>query len=219
MRPEQLDRLLIQGPAGDLAVKVESARGFVQPVTFVMCHPHPLFQGSMDNKVVTTMTKLFNGLGIKTIRFNYLGVGDSAGKYGRGVGETDDALAVIEWARAQDPNHEIWLGGFSFGGAVAYRAAMPAKVEQLLTLAPGVATLDLSDAVEPDMPWVVMHSQDDEVVPIQPVLAWLQQRQCAYDLIKWVGVSHFFHGQLVALRRKLEPIYRQRLPVSQENVG
>ncbi len=203
----------IVGPAGQLQLVVEQVETGRCPVTFVMCHPHPLFQGTMDNKVVTTLTKMFNRLGVKTIRFNYRGVGQSEGRYDRGVGETEDTIAVIEWARQQDPQHEIWLGGFSFGGYIAYRAAGQCDVKQLLTLAPGVASHDVSNLPEPSMPWVVVHSQLDEIIPIQSVLDWLAKHDTAYDFIKFSDASHFFHGQLIALRNKLAPIYQARLPV------
>lgn len=206
------ETLLITGPAGELQVAVEAPTRAAYAVTFVMCHPHPLFQGTMDNKVVTTVTKMFNRLGVKTVRFNYRGVGQSEGSYDRGIGETQDALAVINWAQQQDPNHQIWLGGFSFGGYVAYRAAGCADIKQLLTLSPGVASHDVEGLPEPSMPWVVVHSQADEITPIGPVLDWLAKHDEAYDFIKLKEASHFFHGQLITLRNKLAPIYQVRLP-------
>ncbi len=127
-RPPLAERVRIPGPAGDLEALLETPQaetGALPAVRAfaVVCHPHPLYGGTMDNKVVYTLARAFQQCGAPAIRFNYRGVGSSAGTYDEGRGETADALAVIAYGRKRWPQAALWLGGFSFGGAVAVRAA------------------------------------------------------------------------------------------------
>ena len=198
----------ITGPAGTLELIIEAPRTQALPVLFLMCHPHPLYDGSMHNKVVTTTCRAMQELGLTTCRFNFRGVGNSEGEYGEGTGEQADALAVAQWLAAQAPEATLWLGGFSFGGYVAYSIAEQLGPAQLLTLAPGITRFDLSQTPEPSMPWLVVQSDADEVIEPDAVWQWLQTQTCSYTLIKLHGVSHFFHGQLIALRQRLIEYYR-----------
>lgn len=203
--------MLITGPQGKLELAVEPTNNLTAPISFIMCHPHPLQQGTMDNKVVTTMTRLFAKLGAHAVRFNYRGVGKSEGTYGEGVGETEDLLAVIDWVKSQYPHHQIWLGGFSFGCWVAYAASQRVQAQQLLTVAPAISSMDYSHLDAPTIPWTVVVPDADEVVDAKATLHWLAEHPSSYQLIKMQGVSHFFHGQLIALRELLSPIYQARL--------
>ena len=116
----QTERLEATGPAGRIQVLRDQPQG--TPVgTAVIAHPHPLFGGTMDNKVVQTLARAFLQLGHRTVRFNFRGVGGSAGAWDEGRGEVDDALAVI--AAQRDASLPLWLGGFSFGAYVASQAA------------------------------------------------------------------------------------------------
>src|SRR4051794_7168959 len=103
----------------------------------VIAHPHPLFGGTMDNKVVTTLAKAFVDAGCATYRFNFRGVGATGGKHDEGRGETDDMVAVIAHARASVSHVPLYLAGFSFGGAVATRASERLEFKQLVLVAPG----------------------------------------------------------------------------------
>jgi len=128
LRPPHAERLSLAGPAGPLQALIETAVTEVegpQPVSAfaVVCHPHPLYGGTMDNKVVYTVARALEQLGAPAIRFNFRGVGASAGSYDEGRGETADALAVIAYGRRRWPHAALWLAGFSFGGAVAVGAA------------------------------------------------------------------------------------------------
>src|SRR5471032_446491 len=120
---------MIPGPAGQLQALIETPRdaeGMPAPPVrafAVVCHPHPLYGGTMDNKVVYTVARAFQQCAAPAIRFNYRGVGSSAGTYDEGRGESADTLAVIEYGAKRWPQAALWLGGFSFGGAVAVRAA------------------------------------------------------------------------------------------------
>lgn len=187
----------IVGPAGVLEAAIDSsARPAV--ATAVICHPHPLQQGTMSNKVVTTVARAFARLGADAVRFNFRGVGASAGRYADGVGERDDALAVVAWCRERWPNRPLYLGGFSFGGAVAAAIAARVAPAGLVTVAPPVDRL-ATDFVPPACPWLLIHGAADEVVPPQPVLEWCAKLPTPPRIVLLPGVGHFFHGYLPAL--------------------
>src|SRR5438552_13678872 len=103
----------IPGPAGALEAKTTRPAGEAKG-TAVVCHPHPLYGGTMENKVVHTLARSFDDLALQTVRFNFRGVGASAGVFAQGIGETGDVLAVLNWVRARVPGN-LWLAGFSFG--------------------------------------------------------------------------------------------------------
>jgi alpha/beta superfamily hydrolase len=187
----------IAGPAGVLEAAIDvSAPPAV--ATAVICHPHPLQQGTMSNKVVTTVARAFARLGADAVRFNFRGVGASAGRYADGVGERDDALAVVAWCRERWPNRPLYLGGFSFGGAVAAAIAARVAPAGLVTVAPPVDRL-ATDFVPPACPWLLIHGAADEVVPLEPVLEWCAKLQAPPRIVLLPGVGHFFHGHLRAL--------------------
>jgi alpha/beta superfamily hydrolase len=181
---------IIQGPVGDLELKYH--QGSNQKL-FVMCHPHPLYQGTMENKVVNIAIKAMADLGFSTVRFNYRGVGKSQGVYGKGEGEFQDLLAVVEWAMqnllptpAHSPgrnlsNHEknqkLYLGGFSFGCYVAYRGAGVLNPERLLMIAPAIQHMDFDALPAPTMPWLVIQGEADEVVSAEATYVFLEKHQ------------------------------------------
>ena len=190
-------RIEIRGPAGVLEAALDAA---AQPAlaTAVICHPHPLQAGTMNNKVVTTLSRAFTRLGADTVRFNFRGVGGSAGSYADGLGEREDALAVREWCRERWPERRLYLGGFSFGGAVAAAIAARATPDGLVTVAPAVDRL-LRDFVAPSCPWLLVHGDADDVVPARPVLEWAATLTAPPRTVVLPGVGHFFHGRLPAL--------------------
>ena len=169
----------------------------------VICHPHPLMQGTMNNKVVTTTSRAFNQLGLIAVRFNYRGVGKSEGEYGHIVGECEDLQTVVEWVRKTYPGRDIWLAGFSFGSFIAYKMANKLDAKQLLCIAPAIHERLYQDAEEPAMPLTLIVPDADEVVSVEKTFDWLRQVKCSYQLIKLAGVSHFFHGQLMVLKQLL----------------
>jgi alpha/beta superfamily hydrolase len=135
--------VLIDGPAGRLEARVEDpAPGSGPRVVGVVCHPHPLFGGTLQNKVVHTLARTLQELAAPTVRFNFRGVGASEGVHDDGRGEVDDALAVIAWARARWECEPLWLAGFSFGAAVALHACATARPAALVTVAPPVKRPD-----------------------------------------------------------------------------
>jgi alpha/beta superfamily hydrolase len=196
--------LHLPGPVGALeaVTSCPSNPGSVN-ATAVVCHPHPVQGGTMHNKVAYTLARSFNDLGLRTVRFNFRGVGASAGSFADGEGETEDALAVIDWVRGLRPRDEIWLAGFSFGGYVATRAASQRPTAQLVTIAPAVHLYDFAHLPRPAAPWLVVQGDADEVVSVDAVRAWAAQVQPPPDLVVLDGVDHFFHRRLHDLREVL----------------
>ncbi len=197
----QTRRLQVQGPV-DAIECVLSETGDGTPVrgVAVLCHPHPLHGGTMDNKVVQTLARAFVQLGYRAVRFNFRGVGGSGGKWDDGRGETDDALAVI--AATREPGRPLALGGFSFGGYVAacaaQRLAEVDPVERLVLVGPATSRYAL-----PPVPadTIVVHGEADDVVPLQSTLDWARPQ--AWPVIVLPGVGHFFHGQLTQLKTQV----------------
>ena len=178
MSPPRPQPLVLAGPAGPLQAVVEDPRepGAPSAAAYaVVCHPHPLHGGSMDNKVATTLARSFHELGVPTIRFNFRGVGDSAGQFDDGVGETNDALAAVAYGRERWPGAALWLAGFSFGGHVALRASRQAGGDvatRLVTVAPAFTRYYASPSAlpMPACPWLIVQGDADEVIAPQEVM-------------------------------------------------
>lgn len=196
------EALTIAGPAGQIEALLESPPGDNPRRVAVICHPHPLHQGTFMNKVVHTLSRAMNDLGIPAIRFNFRGVGASEGKYADGIGEADDALAVVDWAAQRWPEAGLCLLGFSFGGMVAARAALTAGPEQLVTVAPAANRMAaLLEGRQPRCPWLIVQGDADDVVDCGEVVDWVNQLEPGPQLIVVPDTGHFFHGRLTILRQ------------------
>lgn len=197
------------GPAGAIACAIDEPAAAPIGVA-VLCHPHPQHGGTMDNKVVQTLARAFLQLGYRTVRFNFRGVGESAGAWDEGRGEVDDAQAVI--AAHRDPALPLALGGFSFGGFIAASAAARlaegARAERLVLVGPATSRFDVP-AVPADT--VVIHGEADDVVPLAATLDWARPQ--ALPVIVFSGVGHFFHGQLTLLKNQVVQAWH-RFPTS-----
>jgi alpha/beta superfamily hydrolase len=204
-------RALIAGAAGK--IEVASAVPESPRAIAVIAHPHPLFGGTMDNKVITTLAKAFVDTGAATFRFNFRGVGATEGVHDEGRGETEDMLAVIEHARRTLGELPLQLAGFSFGGAVAVRASDRVEFTQLVLVAPGFRRITghgmgaAPDPADPNLGapgrhttrnTVVVHGDLDETVPLSDSLAWAGAREIAVAVVP--GGEHFFHRKLHVLR-------------------
>lgn len=201
MQSSNESNFLIPGPAGQLEIITTSSPKNNSPIS-IICHPHPLHGGTMQNKVVTTLAKTFRELEYSTVRFNFRGIGKSTGAYDHGIGETEDLLAVIAWVKKVLPNQKIYLAGFSFGACVAIKVATEIVPEKLICVAPGIEHFDVSNLQIP-CPWILVQGEQDEVVPPQVVFAWMKSQTIQPEVISIEGATHFFHGKLVELRERL----------------
>lgn len=197
---------LINGACGqiELRVSVPENNQSNQVKLAVVSHPHPLYGGTMNNKVVTTMEKAFASLGYHVVAYNFRGVGKSEGEYDSGEGEQDDLIKVIAWARKELGAAEVLLGGFSFGSYVTLKALPKIDaVDAICTIAPPVGLYDFTKIATVTVPWVIVQGGQDEVVDVAEVTDWVKGLENKPDLLWREKSSHFFHGELVWLRRML----------------
>jgi uncharacterized protein len=209
------ESLMLQGPVGDLEARVDfpaAGQGTdpLLPAAFaVVCHPHPLFGGALTNKVVHTLARAFTDVGMPSLRFNFRGVGMSAGTHDEGRGEVQDVLAAVRYGHARWPQARLWLAGFSFGAAVAVRASGEARPAGLVAVAPAVDRLDIA-AVMPACPWLVLLGDADDVVSPQRMLEWARGRRPEPVTQVLAGAGHFFHGRLPELRDRVTAFLNER---------
>lgn len=209
------ERVLFDGPAGAIEVFIEPQDGAASGIALV-AHPHPLFGGSADNKVVTTLARSFRENGCHTLRPNFRGVGGSQGEHDHGGLETDDLLAVIDQALARFGDLPLFLGGFSFGAFVVARLARQLAARGqvaawmvLVGTATGTVTGARSYATEPvPADTLVIHGSKDEIVPLANVLAWAEPQELPVLVIP--GADHFFHRRLHLLRNAIHRAWTPR---------
>jgi alpha/beta superfamily hydrolase len=199
-RPPRAEPLRIDGPAGPIEALLEDPQAQSATGFGVVCHPHPLYGGSMINKVVFTVARALQEQGMPTVRFNYRGVGQSAGQYDEGRGETADALAVVAWGRERWPGVPLTLAGFSFGSMVALLATPAAQPAELITVAPAVSNARFSAIERPACPWLIIQGMADEVVDYVQVEAFAARFAPPPVLRLLPGIDHFFNGHLPELR-------------------
>lgn len=192
--------VVFAGPAGQLEGLLDKPATAPRALA-VVCHPHPLQQGAMTNKVAYILARAFNDLGALSLRFNFRGVGNSAGRYDEGNGETDDALAALDWLAGEHPGLPLWLGGFSFGAYVALRAQSQRPVERLVTVAPAVERFAAAALELPRMPWLLIQGDADDVVSPQATYDWIAGLATKPELVVIKGAGHFFHGRLNDVRK------------------
>lgn len=193
-----------RGAAGALeGLLVEPIEGKADTVA-VVCHPHPLHHGTMNNKVVHTLAKTFAARGMAVLRFNFRGVGESEGGYDEGRGEAADAQAALDWMQARHPGAAAWMAGFSFGSFVALQVAQATPLAGLILVAPPVERFAFSDFQQPECPWLVVQGDADDVVALDEVLAWVDGLYPGPALTIMNDVGHFFHGHLTELRATIE---------------
>jgi uncharacterized protein len=194
------ETVVIEGPVGALEAIVDTPATADTSRVAVICHPHPVYGGTMTNKVAHMLARSFNEFGLPAVRFNYRGVGASAGTYDEGNGETDDALAVLDWAAQRWPGAQLWLGGFSFGGSVAIRAAVARDAQRLVTVAPAVQRISVDNTRLPRCPWLLVQGDNDELVDAAEMQRWVASLESPPEVSLLPGVDHFFHGRLNELR-------------------
>jgi uncharacterized protein len=213
-RPPLPHSVEIAGPAGRIEARLEDpvADGQGHAVVGVLCHPHPLHGGTMQNKVVHTAARAMQEAGAATVRFNFRGVGRSEGDYDDGRGELDDALAVVAWARDRFACDALWLGGFSFGAAVALQAAVRgARPARLVTIAPPVGRIIVQPVARPRCEWLIVQGDRDELVDLGDVRDWAAGYDPPPELLVVPDAEHFFHGKLVELRAGILQFCREEV--------
>jgi uncharacterized protein len=195
LRSSTLQKALIDGPAGKLELAINDP-GSSRVGIALIAHPHPLRGGTLDNKVVQTLAKAFFGLGYYCVRPNFRGVGESEGSFGEGIGETEDLLAAAQFAKRQADDLAFVLSGFSFGAFVQTRVCQRLAARKLVLVGPAVGRFPVGD-VPPDT--LVIHGEEDEVVPLAEVMDWAQPREIPVVVVP--GATHFFHRKLNVLAR------------------
>ncbi len=194
----------VTGPEGLIETRLDlPAQGAAPLGVAVLCHPHPLYGGTLDNKVVHTLARTMNELGLAALRFNFRGVGASRGRYAEGIGEQDDLRAVLDAAGAYWPGLPLWLGGFSFGAYVSVAVAAGRPPAQLVSIAPPVNLFDFTAISRPDCPWLIVQGGADDIVPAPAVRHWLEGLDVPPAYVELADAGHFFHGRLNQLRELL----------------
>lgn len=200
--PKEETTLFLTGPVGQIEVIATPSANDVA-ATAIICHPHPLFGGTMNNKVVTTLARAFQDMGLRTVRFNFRGVGKTAGTFDNGNGETDDTRVIVEWVKQQFPQDAIWMAGFSFGSFVAAKTASIIHAAQLISIAPPVMRFPFADLPPMTCPWLIVQGETDDVVVPDEVYHFVENTRPKPTLIRMPGVGHFFHGKLLELRENI----------------
>jgi len=199
LKPQRAERLPVDGEAGPLEVVINApatARALA-----CIAHPHPLYGGTLDNKVVQTLAKAAFLLDCVAVRMNFRGVGASAGTHDNGEGETQDWLAVLSAARSRFGPLPVLLAGFSFGAFVQSRVAQLMIKAQppprgLVLIAPAVGRFAVETV---DLDTLVVHGDEDDVVMLPDVFAWAKPQQQPITVLP--GAGHFFHGYLPTLQQ------------------
>jgi alpha/beta superfamily hydrolase len=200
----RLQAVSIPGPAGRLEGLIQEREPAPPGFVALVCHPHPRYGGTMHNKVCHRVASTLHDLGGAVLRFNFRGVGHSAGVYDRGEGELEDARAALGFLRARHPAARAWVAGFSFGAWVAARlAASEAGVERMILVAPPVGTSSFEALRGSPVPKHVFQGSADTVCPLASLErefpTWAEPR----ELIRVPGATHFFDRQLGALAEAL----------------
>ena len=206
----RLVSLTLAGPAGPLEALLTERDGERASIAAVVCHPHPLYGGTMHNKVVHRVAATLHGLGAAVLRFNFRGVGKSAGGHDRGAGELDDARAALGVLHERLPEARLWVAGFSFGAWIAARlAAKTPEIEKLILVAPGIRTSSFAAMHECTTPKLVLQGTADDTCPLEDLErefpSWAEPKR----LEKIEGASHFFDRQLGALGERLAIAVRE----------
>jgi alpha/beta superfamily hydrolase len=211
--PDTETTLTLPGPAGALELAVDlpkpdaARRGFA-----VVAHPNPPEGGTMHNKVVTMCARALTESGLPAVRFNFRGVGASAGEFDGGRGEVLDMLAVVQWAMQQRPGDALWLAGFSFGSWVALMVARQVPVQQMISIAPPVGRRDFAGVLPPPCPWLLVQGEADEVVASAAVFEWAGRQDPPPTIVRMPDTGHFFHRRLIDLRGAIRNGVRHNLP-------
>ena len=190
-----VERAALQGAAGRIEALIHDP-GLGRRAIGLVAHPHPLFGGTMENKVAAMLGKCLYELGCVTVRPNFRGVGESEGTHDEGRGESEDLVKIAGWTLQQWGPLPMLLAGFSFGGFVQTLVAQRVEHRQLVLVAPAFSRGDGSGEFKSNT--FLIHGDEDDVVPLQSSLDWARARHLPVTVLP--GVGHFFHGRLTQLR-------------------
>ena len=196
-------KTVVTGPAGSIEAVVDApelAPGVAARGVVVIAHPHPLFGGTMDNKVVQTLARAFVQCGWQAVRFNFRGVGATEGVYDEGRGELQDLLAVVQQVA---PQGTLALAGFSFGAFITSHAVQtlwPQRaIEKIVLVGTAASRFTVADIPpEAHAHTLTLHGEQDDTVPLAAVMDWARPQTLPVTVIP--GGGHFFHGQLPLLK-------------------
>ncbi len=185
------EKLFLQGAAGKLQALYQS--GEAGKPAIVVCHPHPLYGGTMRNKVVYWIARAFEDQGFSVLRFNFRGVEQSEGVWDEGNGESEDVITALDYLRVKHPDSPLWLAGFSFGTYAGLRAAkQDARVERMFAIAPAVNLWSFDFMQGETRPLTVISGTADEIVPFEQVQSWIKSMPKHVDFHAIDGAGHFF---------------------------
>ena len=196
----------ITGPAGALEVLLEKPAGDARAAV-VFAHPLPTHGGTMHTKVVFQGTKALARIGCAVLRFNFRGVGRSAGAWDEGRGEIDDFRSAVDFMAAQYPGLELWAAGFSFGSYVALtEGAQDDRICALIGIAPPVNRYDFAAAMKSQKPKFIIHGEADELIPLKQVREFYAQLADPKELVEIDRANHLFDGQVSEVGDALEDL-------------
>lgn len=178
--------------------------------TCIICHQHPLYGGTMDNKVVTSVAKIMQANNISTIQFNFRGVGNSTGNYSNTIGEIEDLTYIYEWSKKDFPKNII-LVGVSFGSFIAFEVAKYINPVLLITIVPAITSFEYKGYHKIQSKWIIIASEQDEVIPINETKKWYKKIKNKDLNIIYMDASHFFHGKLIELQNLLSNYLKSNL--------
>ncbi|MFK7955374.1 MAG: alpha/beta hydrolase [Lysobacterales bacterium] len=209
--PPTQSEATLAGPAGDLEAMLNPSEEAPTQAIAIICHSVSADGGTLHSKVVQMMERSLRELGAHTIRFNFRGVGESSGEFDRGYGESEDLIAVAQWARQVLPDLPLWIAGYGFGAFVTARAATSIHPDQLISVSPLLDEFDFDALPRAQCPWLIVQGDADEFVNADDVYQWANALDGDTQLIAMQDVNHDYHRRLMDLRGVIKNGVRRQL--------
>jgi alpha/beta superfamily hydrolase len=204
--------LFLPGPAGRLEAKLWEPESGAPAAAIAFCHPHPLYGGTMDNKVVFRAARGLQDAGLAVLRFNFRGVRRSAGEHDGQAGEAADLGAALDWLHARFPEVELWAGGFSFGSRIALsRALEDERIARLVLVAVPVLAFDVSYITRVTQPGFVLMAENDEFGTLAEIRRRYPDAAAHFETDEVPGVGHFFDEETHEVQARVEAYARRTL--------
>ena len=205
---KQSEKFMFAGAAGAMECVLDAPADAPRGVALI-AHPHPLYGGTMDNKVAQTLARTFTGLGYCAVRFNFRGVGASEGVHDHGHGETDDMAMLLAQMRTRFPGLPVALAGFSFGTCVAAQlqqrlSAAGAPAERLVLIGSAAGKWAMPDVAADS---ILIHGELDDTIPLAAVLDWARPQDIPVIVIP--GADHFFHRKLGHIKNLVTQLWQR----------